>query len=140
MLYTVVPTIDTDAYTAGDIVGSRITIPDSNPGLLHMLTLFDKDGQKAAYDFFIFRGTISDNYDDDAAFAINSADEALILGVESLLSSDYVDVGSDAMATAKPIGINIPSGGLTVVAVTRGTPTYSTTSGLRFVFGILEGI
>lgn len=141
--YVKTPTITAGAYSAGDILGGDFTLPGAldNRALFAHVSVFDDAGVKARIDFFIFDAALSGTYTDNAAFAIDAADKANLRGVISVLASDYIDAGSDAVATIDPkrLLLNRVSGGnLGIVPVLPSVATYSATDDLRFEFGLLE--
>jgi hypothetical protein len=131
-------TISISAYSTGDVVGGKILIGASNPGLLTSLALYDADGEGVQLDFFFFDGTLTGTYTDNAAFAVDAADMPKFLGNASILVAEYIAAGSDKTATKAPLNIPIKSGGVTLIIVIRSTTTYTATTDLRLTVGIVE--
>jgi hypothetical protein len=138
------PTITVGAYSANDIIGGVITIRQAgaNNNLLVHLGIFDDDGQKVRIDFLFFDDELTGTYTDNAALTLDAADKSKLRGVAPVYATDYFDVGADAMATANVqlslFLIDRTIENLFVIALVRGTPTYTTTSSLRFEFGFLD--
>ena len=143
-VYQITPVISTSAYSTGDVIGDKMVLKGAaaRNGLITNLTIWDADGEKDQLDFFLFSGTLTGTYTDNAAFAVDAADSSKLFGVISVAASDYVDAGSDAVATKRDIATSIRpnnsgTSDITVIAVIRATTTYTSTSDLRFEFGVL---
>lgn len=136
----ITPTIDTAAYSTGDVVGGKILIGESNPGLLTSIAIFDDDNEGVQLDFFFFDGTLTgtSGYTDNAAFAVNAADKGKFLGVKSIVAAEYFVMGSDKGGLITPINIPIKSGGVTLIIVIRSTTTFTAATDLKLTIGILE--
>ena len=151
-ILTLTPTLDTNAYSAGDTVGAdsdgnglwmKALDHGGGVGALHSLTLIDRENQKAALDILFFNdeptgATITDN----AAFDWGAGNaEAKCIGRLRVAAADYITYDSKAVATLSAIGINLEAtnakGRVYVVIVAVGTPTYAAGS-LTFHFGILK--
>lgn len=148
-IFTVTPTISTTpAYTAGDCLGGLQTISNAarfsgGGGVITSVTVLDKSpSQRAAFDIFLFNGSITATTD-NAAFVPTDADAAKCVGVISILTTDYntafvgavnsVAFKPDTKTNTLPQAMAIPyycSGSTTLYAqlVTRGTPTYTSTT------------
>lgn len=64
-------TVDTDAYTAGDVVGGLLTFDVSSGmggGLINRVRVVDEDNQSAAFNLYLFNA-VPTTIADDAAFA-----------------------------------------------------------------------
>lgn len=149
-IFTITPTISTTpAYTAGDCLGGLQTISNAarfsgGGGVIRSVTVLDKtQAQRSAFDIFLFNGSITATTD-NAAFAGSDADMAKCIGVISILTTDYntafagtplnsVAFKPDTKTNTLPQAMAIPyycSGSTTLYAqlVTRGTPTYTSTT------------
>lgn len=141
----VVPTITAGAYSAGDVVGGEITLTNamrvsSGTGLLMSISIVDLGNQKAALDLLLFDSNPSNGQADNAAYAWNAADPALLLAHIPIAASDYTTVGGEAVCTLLTGGIPVQANGsmdlyLIVVTAAASTPTYTSTTDLRFRFG-----
>jgi hypothetical protein len=138
------PTLDTNAYATGDVIGGKITLVGAaaQNGFVLSINIFDADGENDQLDFFFFNADLTgtSGYTDNAAFAVNAADMSNLVGAVSVIAADYIAAGSDSVATKS--NINIPfratqSGNLYVIMVIRATTTYTAASDLRLTFGIM---
>lgn len=135
------PTLDTNAYAAGDRLGSLMTISHGNaegkPITLQTLTVLDKADQGTAFDvlFFDAQPTIASN--DNAALDISDAEMDKCIGIVSVAGADFADCGGARVASVRSVGLALkPAAGATAIyalLVARGTPTY-TASSLRLSF------
>jgi len=139
-------TISTSAYTAGDVLGGKITLTNAmrkinGSGVLQSITIFDTDNEKAAMDIILFSADLTVPAD-NAAWAWTSADFGKVLGVVSIASTDYKTIGSEAIATISGIGLPVVATGsvahLYAVAVLSGSPTYGATTDFRPAFHLLR--
>jgi len=136
--YTSTPAITAGAYSANDIVGGKITLAGAlnQASVLVFVSILDKGGQSAKTDFFFFNADLVGTYTDNAPFSIDATDMSKLIGSITVNTADYIAVGSDSLATTLSLGIPLQStdGSLYVLAVTRGTPTYTSTSDLVLRF------
>jgi hypothetical protein len=133
-------TIDTNAYTANDIVGGLLTIP-SGPGTLRVAKLTDADSEGAALDLFLFHTlpTISSMVD-DAAFAATSANALNFLerrirfeaaNYVTIASADDYCFGTDNLSPNLAIECDPTDGeNMYGLLVCVGTPTYTAATDL----------
>lgn len=145
-LITVVPVCDTSAYTAGDVLFDTTAIPNAvrtsgGQAVLQTLTVIDKDDQAAAdMVIYIFDTGSSLTFGTaNAAPSISDANAAKLVGVVSIASADWKDLGGAKVANVRGLGIVCESSNgreLGFAATTGGTPT-QTASGLVFRFGFL---
>lgn len=136
-------TVDTDAYTANDVVGGLITIavPKSRGGTIRRVNLVDADNEDAAFTLHFF-DQLPSTIADDAAFAPTIADLKKRIGVvtivagnyrtdNSLSTADIHDVNYDYDAT---VGLTLSeqsaSGKIYAYLVATATPTYTATTDL----------
>ena len=139
---SITPTVDTNIYASGDVIDgiqTLIGIGASHRFLTHIV-IVDKDGEKAPITFHFFNALPTGTYTDNAALAIDSADYSKWIGSVEVLASDYLDVGSDAIAQKEPINLEInptANDNLYVIPENGGTPTYAAATDLRFDFGFL---
>jgi hypothetical protein len=152
----VTPTVSNAvAYTANDQVGGVQTLTnvaaDSKSGVtLYDLAIVDLDNQKAAMDIFFFDQLPSPTSVDNGAFTITAADAGKLVGHVVVAASDYKSSASQAVASVgniwKIFNPSLPTGAVTgitaknlyAIAVTRGTPTYTGTSKLTFIYKFLQ--
>jgi hypothetical protein len=122
-------TIDTDAYTAGDVVGGLLAIPFTRVGgggLLRRLMVIDDDNEKTELTVYVFDQQPS-TIADDAAFAPTVADLKKLIGSVVAAAADYVTLGANAIAVKANIDMDIsaPVGSIWAYVVCTGTPTYA---------------
>jgi hypothetical protein len=146
------PAISAESYSAGDALGSQGVLSKALragvcTGLLQSITVYDADQQTPDIDFLFFSRTLATLPVDDAQYSITAPDLDYFLGAASIVSTDYKELATGAVATLGNVGLvlKVPllsSGGIAgtvwVVAVTQSTPTFTTTSSLRFTFGFLQ--
>lgn len=149
---SVVPTISTSpAYTSGDQLGGIMTLvdvvrQDSGTGIgtseLHSVTILDGDKQDVAIDIWFFNVSPTVTSTDNAAFSMSDANQALqCIGCVSVGTS-YSDAALNSTSSdGKNIGLVLQANGtsatptnLYAIAIVRGTPTYTTTTNLKFLF------
>lgn len=143
---TVAPTVTAAAYSAGNLIGGKLTLAGAtrnmtdgggtNTGVIQSLVLSDKANQKAAIDVVIFNADPTNTtFSDHAAVALNVADLPKVVGIIPILASDYSSLAAatNAVACVRNVGLgfSIPTGtSLWACLIARGTPTYSSTSDL----------
>ena len=139
-------TISTSGYSAGDVIGGKITLTNAmrkvnGTGVLQSLSILDTDNEKAALTVILFSADITSPAD-NAAWAWTSADFSKVLGTVSVATSDYVTVGGEAIATISGIGLPVAATGSTAhiyaVVVASSAPTYGATTDFRPAFHFLR--
>lgn len=143
-LIDVTLTLDTSAYTAGDVLADTQVIASAvraNGGraILQSLTVIDEDDQGAAMDIY-FLGTNVSLGTENAAPSVSDANSRQILGLVSVASGDYKDLGGMRIACIKAIGLLLEAEAnatdLFIAVVTQGTPTHTAT-GVRIRLGFV---
>ena len=91
---TATPTIDTDAYTANDVVGGLMTFAISTEqghrsGQIVSMLVTDDHDQKEPYTLYIFTGGAPTTIADDAAFAPAIADLKKIVATITVAAADF---------------------------------------------------
>lgn len=135
--------VNTDAYTAGDLVGGKLTLADVYPvgpqePFLVSITVQDLTKQNAALDFVIFDSDpAATTFTNNAALDVADADLPKILGYVSL--TDYSSFNDNSVGSVTNIGMSVkPTGSALYAAiVARGTPTYGANE-LSVTFGFLS--
>lgn len=141
----VTPTVSSGAaYTAADQVGGLMTLEGAGPGLgegtiLQGVVVVDKDKQKAALDLYFFDESPTVASADNEAANVTDAEMAdKCIGHVAIAAADYKDLSGNSTASVRNLGMRLKptKGGSTLycVAVTGGTPTYTSTSALVFKF------
>lgn len=147
-VFDIEPVIQNAAYAANDVLCATIQIPNAvlTPGgscLLHSLTLLDKADQGAEIEIYILRSNVSLGAV-NGPITITDADAEEILAVIPIAQADYHDLVNSQIANAgdqKAIGMTLiaapGSTSLWLSMVTRGTPTYVSTSDLFIHLGLV---
>lgn len=141
------------AYTSGNAIGGLMTIANATrsvatagtPGTTGMLQAVVEDvksAQSAQTDIFVFNANpTGSTCTDKTAFVLAAADAAKVIGVISIPTTGWFSggTGSSGIAgqVALPYAINF-STTLYACAVTRGTPTFASTSDVFFTFPLLR--
>ena len=143
-LVDVTLSLDTNAYTAGDVLAATQEVPfairDKNGiDTLDSLMVIDEDDQGAAFDLYFFSSNASLGAENGAP-DITDTNIRNILAIISVATADYKDLGGAKVAYYRDLGIMLKSAAdsysVYVGAVNgAGTPTYSA-SGLKLRLGI----
>ena len=146
---SVTPTISAASiYADGDALGGKLEFANAvlaagGEGIIEKITVIDEDQELAGIDFVLFDQDFTAT-NDNAAFDPSDADLANCLGfVDIAATSDYSDFNDNSVA-AKTSGLRMPfyfklAAGQTALrgqAVVRGTPTYTATDDLTYIFTI----
>jgi hypothetical protein len=133
------------AYATGNVVGGLITCPavtrgDSFGGFIQSVMVRDKAGQNVAYDVFVFDSAPSAQTN-KTAVALTASDLAKVATPVIGLSGASLGAAS-TMGVIGAYGLALPfklSSGtaLYFYLVTRGAPTYASTSDITFDVVIL---
>lgn len=144
--------VSSAAYATGDVIGdlSPITadvfrmegttnVPAS--GVLQSIIIKDLSKQSLAIDVVIFNANPSaTTFTDNSALDIADADIDKVIGVVSVLASDYAAFNDSSVATKTGIGLPVSTASGTKIwfcLVSRGAPTYVADE-LSIAFGILQ--
>lgn len=145
---SVTPTVDTSAYASGDVIGGKLTFSNALPwrtgtGFLVSVTISDKAAQASDLDLVLFESDPdSSTFTDQAAFDPADADLSKVLTVVNFGSSSrfaFNDNGVKHVASlAVPIKGRSSAGVVTLygVLVSRGTPTFASSSDVTVKLGI----
>lgn len=137
------PTITAGAYSAGDVVGGRLTLTNWSRltalGTRNLgVHIVDVGNVKADLDFLLFDSLPTANIADNGAWAWNSADYDNLVMHFSVLSTEYTSVGAAGLCSKSLSGFPVvPAGSANVYMyiVCRATPTYAATTNLHISFG-----
>lgn len=138
--------IDTAIYASGDVLSSTVAIPDAasenfGTGIIHSVTLLDKDDEAGALDLVFLRTNVSLGTL-NAAVSISDTNADEILGVVEIAASDYVDLVNSQIVTKTNLGIGFrteaTSQAIYVAAISRDTKTYTTASDITLKITILQ--
>lgn len=142
-LLTVTPTLDTSAYTGGDVLFATTSIGNAARAndkgfVIKQISVVDKGDQAAAdIELFFFRTNVTSGAFNSAP-AISDSDSANILGYCKIASTDFKDLGDNKIASVTVNIACVPTSGartLYMFGLTGGTPTYGA-SDLVFNFVI----
>lgn len=142
-------TVSTSIYAAGDVVGGKLTLANvvratGGTAVLQSLFLQDLSNQKPALEILIFNADpAAGTYTDNGAFAVNTTDAAKLIRRIPVATTDWVTLGTMAIADISPGGkvLKAASGtSLYALIIVGGTstPTFATTSALTVRFGVLQ--
>lgn len=123
------------AYSTGNCVGALRTFGAAGAeagqaGLVRSVVLRDKAGQTGTYDLFLFSSAPAAPTD-KTAIALTAADLAKCIGVVPLAAVSLGAATTMGVSTAANLGLAYNIGGAGIlygILVTRGTPTYASTS------------
>ena len=143
LLRDVTPPLDTNIYASGDVlfipVAASMASANGGHGLLHSLAIVDKDDNGGALDLVFLSGTATSFGSINSAVAIDDADAEKILGIVSISSGDYKDLGGSKIVTLTNIGLTLKAEStgtnVYIAGISRDTKTYTGT-GLNFRLGI----
>jgi hypothetical protein len=127
-------TVDTDAYTAGDVVGGLIEFEVGSPGgggVVRSVILVDDAAQSEPYKLYLF-DTEPSAIADDAAFAPTIADLKKLVGIIDIVAGDYVTLNSNVIAIRTGLSIDYvcSTGILFAYLVAVDTPDYAAAADL----------
>lgn len=145
--FIVTPVIQAAAYAAGQSIGVALTLTaaalkGANSGCVHTIRVADKAKQNVAMDLLFFNAALTVAPVDKTTFDPTDADMLKCIGHVPVAASDYSSFSDNSIATVRNVGFGfwLPSEAedLIVHAVSRGAPTYASTSDLEFLFLILQ--
>lgn len=150
--FSIVPVISTSIYAAGDQIGAPVELTnvfkhETDTVEIKTMTVVDKDKQDAEIDFLFFNQSPTMVSTDNVPADITDANlVAQCVGTTTIVAANYADLTNNSIGSLsiEPIqvkGADINSRGtsLWVVGVVRTTPTYTSTSGMTWVFGVETG-
>lgn len=133
----VTPTLDTDAYTAGDVLGGLLTFNVENAesgraqGYISKVEVIDSDNEGAALKLYLY-GEQPTEIADDAAWAGSqtAADLVKLLGDPVAISSydsiaGAVNLKREQVEVSPELEFNAADGNLYGYLVCDATPTYA---------------
>lgn len=140
----VTPTVSNAvAYTANDQVGGLMTLTGAAPGKgsgtsLSSIVIVDNASQSAAIDLYFFDASPTVASVDNGAADVSDAEMAdKCIGHVVVAASDYKALAGNSTACVRNIDLSLKpnaSQDLYCIAVTRGTPTYTSTTALALKF------
>jgi hypothetical protein len=144
---TVTPTLDTNAYAAGDLLFDSTAVAaavraNAYTAILESITIIDKADQGAAFTL-LFANAETDFGTLNAAPDPDDTEAATVIGWAPVAATDYVDLGGAKVACIRNIGLLLKAGAATTTIYIAGingsgTPTYAA-SDLVLQIGLLRG-
>jgi hypothetical protein len=137
------PTISTGIYAAGDAVGGLLTFTGAarysgGGGIIQSVAILDLDQERAPLELVLFNQSFT-NSADNAAFDPSDADLANIVAVIPI--SQWFNFFDNAVGVAANLAVPFQLAGTANLfgqLVTRGTPTYTATSDISVILGIIQ--
>lgn len=139
------PTVDTSAYATGELIGGKLTLTNATAytvysGIISNVTIIDKDKEGADLDVVFFdTDPTATTFTDQAAFDPADADALNIICTISLTTD--VAFANNGLSYANnqncPFKTN-SSNTIYAAIVSRGSPTYTSSSDLLLRVGILQ--
>lgn len=145
--------VDTGIYAALDVLGALVvtgvvTLTNAmrvsgGTGVLHSVTVFDDDNEKAAITLLFFDSApASGTYVGNGALALSTGDKAKYIGKVNIAASDYETVGGEAFACIRNIGLPVQAAGSAnlymIPIVSSGTPTFTAATDIQMAIGFLR--
>jgi hypothetical protein len=130
------------AYSAGDVVGGRITLTNAmrtsgGTGKLTDLLITTADGELFECTVLLFDAATASAIADNAAFAWGAGDHAKLLARIPVVAADYATLGADGVAHLRNLGVGVAAVGsanLIAYVVATATPTFAATTDLAVAF------
>lgn len=141
LIISVSPTVDTNIYASGDLVGGKLTLTDAalagpTKVVLQAVEIVDLAKQSVALDVVLFGANPSaTTFTDNAAFDIDDADLPKVLGVVSVTT--WYAFNDNSVGQARGLSLPVTStGSLYAALVSRATPTFAAATDvtIRFEF------
>jgi len=143
---SVTPTVGTDAYTAGDVVGGLMSFQFTGhhpfDGIIRSVRLVDDYAQSEEYTLYIFNQKPS-TIADDAAFAPTEADLLKLVTTVAVATGDWAEINSNDWAllgehedTAMGVYVHSYNGYLYMYAQAADTPDYNAADDLTITMTV----
>ncbi len=142
---SVTPTVSTTpAYTAKDAVGAVMTFSNAvrasgGSCRLEAVQVVDKGQQMASLELMLYDRAPATTPTDNAIYAPTDAELVNVLAVVPIYPSDYSVLSTNSVAS-RLVGAELLLNGTDLfgILVTRGTPTYTSTTALIVSLTILQ--
>lgn len=143
---SITPTIvvDTAVYTAGDVVGGKITLSNAvrvsgGSSLLYSIHILDRSNQKPTGNILFFNADPSAATTNDNSGFVYSTDDLKQVGRVPVTTGDYTTINSKASASITNIGRMMKAVGTSLYAVfvTDGAPDFVATTDLQIIFNFI---
>lgn len=138
------PVTASSAYASGNAVGTLMLMPTATretggSALVQSALVYSKSAQTAQVDLFLFKSNpTASTCADKTAFSLAAADFDKVVGVIHV--TDWTSAGTPSVGQGQTqaLPFALASGtAMYACAVTRGTPTFSSTSDVEFAFNII---
>lgn len=146
IVVTVTPTLDTNAYASGDLLFDSTEVAaavraNGGHAVLQSVTVIDKADQKVAFTL-LFANAATDFGTLNSAPDPDDTETATVIGWVPIAAADYIDLGANAVACVRNLGLVFKAGAATtslyIAGVNgTGTPTYAA-SDLVFQLGFMR--
>jgi hypothetical protein len=143
---SVTPTLDTNAYAAGDLLFDSTEIAaavraNGGTAILQSITMLDKADQGVDMTL-VFANAATDFGTLNAAPDPDDTESGTVIGHVAVFSGDYVDLGANRVACVRNVGLMLKAGAATTSLYVAGingtgTPTYAA-SDLVIQFGFMR--
>lgn len=137
-IISVVPTISTGIYTAGDNMGGKLTLTSllggTGKGVIRQIVMTDLSKQNSIISIAFFStDPTATTFTDNGQLTVNDADAANLIGHVAFAATDYLGFVDNSVATKTGLSIPLEGSSSTVYAslVCGGTPTYAGTADLK---------
>ena len=139
---SVVPTLDTAAYVANDVLTNAcisfedIVKDNALSAVIHRMVVADAQSQNAPIELWLFPTNVSASNGSNQVFSLTSNIAATTIGV--IGSGVYTSVGSNTVSVNSNIQIPIvlPTTTLYALPVTRAGATWSNPAALRITLDV----
>lgn len=141
------------AYASGDLIGGKLTFTNavlSSQRHAEIVggVLYDSSKQSADVDLVIFSADpTATTFTNDSAFAVHADDLQKVVAVIKFRSTDYVPFSANSVGivdnTSKKFrstGTASPFDAVYGALVSRGTPTYTSTTALTVGLTIIQNV
>lgn len=136
-------------YSSGDVIGGVNSVPGTvnNPGgpaTLDSVIVLDKANQKADLDLVFFNAVPANSIGaDNAAYALNDADLAKVIGRVTVAAADYVSSSTNnAEATKRDLRLLLQAAAhvttIYCAVIARAAATYGSASDLSVKLGFRQ--
>jgi len=145
MVVEAAPVVDTSAYATGELIGGKLTLSNATAinvfsGIINNVVIIDKDKEAADLDVVFFdTDPTATTFTDQAAFDPDDADLLNIICTVSVTTD--VAFSDNGMSYANNVNCPFRTPGVSTIyaaIVSRGTPTYTSSSDLLLRVGILQ--
>ena len=142
---TASPTVDTNAYATGELVGGKLTFTGSKAGFVVSAQITDLAAQAVDFDVVLFDANPSaTTFTDQAAFDIADADIPKVIGVINFPSTSRFAFADNSVHFVGGLGIpfsgSMVSGNPTIYGalISRGTPTFAASTDVKVKLAISQ--